>query len=352
MLEKLKRIDEKFMEIERHMGEPEYYSDPEAYAKLAKEQKELSPIIEAYRDYIKCGRDMEEARELLSDPEMKQMAQDEYDAAKARMEMLEGEMKILLLPHDPNDERNVIVEIRGGVGGEESALFAASLYRMYTMYAEARKWKTEIANLNETELGGIKEISFIIEGDGAYSRLKFESGVHRVQRVPETESSGRIHTSAATVAVLPEAQDVDIDINPNDLRIDVYRSSGNGGQSVNTTDSAVRITHEPSGLVVTCQDEKSQLKNKDKAMKVLKARLYDIAKQEQEKEQSQNRKSQVGSGDRSERVRTYNFPQGRVTDHRISLTLYKLEHFLDGDMDEVIDGLILDEKTKALSAQE
>jgi peptide chain release factor 1 len=280
------------------------------------------------------------------------MAKEELAARQQAEKRLTEELKFLLLPKDPNDDKNVVLEIRAGTGGDEAALFGTDLWRMYTRYAERAGYSIERLGSNITELGGVKELTLLISGKGAYSRLKYESGVHRVQRVPETETSGRIHTSAATVAVLPEAEDVEIDINPNDLRVDVYRSSGNGGQSVNTTDSAVRITHEPSGLVVTCQDEKSQLKNKEKAMKVLKARLYDMAKQAQEKEMSQNRRSQVGSGDRSERIRTYNFPQGRVTDHRISLTLYKLEQFLDGDMDEMIDALNLAERTQALSAQE
>ncbi|NCB52640.1 MAG: peptide chain release factor 1 [Clostridia bacterium] len=340
MLEKLKQIEEKFTDIERRMGEPEYYSDPEAYAKLAKEQKELSPLVEAYRAHRKCESDMRGAKDLLSDPELKQMAQEEFDCAKARMEDLEQEIKLLLLPRDPNDDRNVIVEIRAGVGGEESALFAARLYRMYAMYAESKKWKTEIANINETELGGIKEISFIIEGDGAYSRLKFESGVHRVQRVPETEAGGRIHTSTATVAVLPEVDELDFDINPSDLQIDTFRSSGAGGQHVNKTESAIRITHLPTGTVVECQDERSQHKNKDRAMKILTSRLYEAELERQNATLAAERRSQVGTGMRNERIRTYNFPQGRVTDHRIGLTLYKIEQIMDGDLDDVFDALV------------
>jgi peptide chain release factor 1 len=293
---------------------------------------------------------MQEAKDLLSDPEMKEVAQEEFDASRLRAEQLERDIKIMLLPHDPNDDRNVIVEIRGGVGGEESALFAASLYRMYTMYAESRKWKTEIANLNETELGGIKEISFIIEGAGAYSRLKFESGVHRVQRVPETEAGGRIHTSTVTVAVLPEIDEVDFEINPTDLQIDTYRSSGAGGQHVNKTESAIRITHLPTGTVVECQDERSQYKNKDRAMKILASRLYEAEVERQTAKVAAERRSQVGTGMRNERIRTYNFPQGRVTDHRIGLTLYKIEQVMNGDLDEVIDALVTADQAERLKA--
>jgi peptide chain release factor 1 len=286
------------------------------------------------------SRDLDSARELMSDPEMRELAQEEFEDAKAGMERMEQELKILLLPRDPNDEKNVIVEIRGGAGGDEAALFASSLYRMYTMYAESKKWKTEIANLNDTEIGGIKEVSFIIEGEGAYSRLKFESGVHRVQRVPETEASGRIHTSTVTVAVLPEMDEVDFQINPNDLQIDTFRSSGAGGQHVNKTESAIRITHLPTGTVVECQDERSQHKNRDRAMKILASRLYEEEQRKQNAAVAAERKSQVGTGDRSERIRTYNFPQGRVTDHRIGLTLYKIEQIMNGDLDELIDALV------------
>ena len=348
MLEKLKQIDEKYKDIERRMGLPEYYSDPEAFAKLAKEQKELSPLVEAYREYVRWENDLHAARELLSDPEMKQMAQEEYDSAKVQMERLEEKIRLLLLPRDPNDDRNVVVEIRGGVGGEESALFAASLYRMYAMYAEARKWKTEIANLNETELGGIKEISFIIEGDGAYSRLKFESGVHRVQRVPE--AGGRIHTSTATVAVLPEMDAVDLQINPADLQIDTYRASGAGGQHVNKTESAIRITHLPTGTIVECQDERSQYKNKDRAMKILASRLYEAEVEKQNSKLAAARKSQVGTGMRNERIRTYNFPQGRVTDHRMGLTLYKIDAVMNGELDEIIDALVTADQAERMRA--
>ena len=339
MLEKLRQIGEKYAELERKMGEPEYYGDVEAYARLAKELKELAPVAAAVREYEKLERDMAEARELFSDPEMGEMAREEFESAKARMEELDGEIRLLLLPKDPNDERNVIIEIRSGVGGEESALFAHSLYRMYSMYAEARRWKVSVANANQTELGGIKEISFTVEGRGAWSRFKFESGVHRVQRVPETEAGGRIHTSTATVAVLPELTDVEINIDPGDLQIDTYRSSGAGGQHVNKTESAIRITHLPTGTVVECQDERSQYKNKDRAMKILASRLYEAERARQLSERAAERKSQVGSGMRNERIRTYNFPQGRVTDHRIGLTLYKIDRIMDGELDELIDAL-------------
>lgn len=344
MIEKLKLIDDKYRELEEKMASPEVYNDPAAVKKISREQKELAPVVEAYREYVGYVDAANEARELLDgrldDPEFKEMVQEEYDTARAEMERMEGELKILLLPRDPNDSKNVIVEIRGGAGGEEAALFAQRLYRMYSMYAESNRWKTEIVNINETELGGIKEISFIIEGEGAYSRFKFESGVHRVQRVPDTEASGRIHTSTVTVAVLPEMEEVDFEINPADLQIDTFRASGAGGQHVNKTESAIRITHLPTGAVVECQDERSQHKNRDRAMKILVSRLYE---QEQEKKNAAlaaERKSQVGTGDRSERIRTYNYPQGRVTDHRIGLTLYKIEQILNGDMTELIDSLI------------
>ncbi|MCL2201259.1 MAG: peptide chain release factor 1 [Oscillospiraceae bacterium] len=352
MIEKLVAIEEKFKSLEEKMQDPEVYSDPKLYAKLAREQKEIQPVVEAFRRYEKARADMEGAMELMSDPEFKEMAQEEYDTAQSDMEKMEEELKVLLLPRDPNDDKNVIIEIRGGAGGDEAALFANSLFRMYNMYADSMRWKTEIANLNDTEIGGIKEVSFIIEGDGAYSRLKFESGVHRVQRVPETEASGRIHTSTVTVAVLPEMEEVDFEINPSDLQIDTFRASGAGGQHVNKTESAIRITHVPTGTVVECQDERSQHKNKDRAMKILVSRLYEEELRKQTAELAAERKSQVGTGDRSERIRTYNYPQGRVTDHRIGLTLYKLEQILNGSLDEVIDALVMADQAEKLKASE
>jgi len=352
MLEKLKSIDEKFNTLQLRMQDPEVYSDPVLYAKIAREQKEIQPVVDAYRRYEKAQRDMEGARELMSDPEFKEIAQEEFESAQADMEQISEELKFLLLPRDPNDDKNVIIEIRGGAGGDEAALFASSLYRMYSMYAESKRWKVEIANINDTELGGIKEISFIIEGDGAYSRYKFESGVHRVQRVPETEASGRIHTSTVTVAVLPEMEEVDFEINPTDLNIDTFRSSGAGGQHVNKTESAIRITHIPTGTVVECQDERSQHKNKERAMKILASRLYEEECRRQAAEQAAERKGQVGTGDRSERIRTYNYPQGRMTDHRIGLTLYKLEQILNGALDEVIDALIMADRAEKLKVSE
>ena len=351
MLDKLKQLEEKYNELEKRMAEPEVYSDPAAYAKLAREQKELAPVVEAYRRYERARADMAEAQELMCDPEMKEMAQEEFERAKAEAEKTEDELRILLLPRDPNDSRNVIVEIRGGAGGDEAALFAGSLFRMYSMYADSKGWKTEIANINETEIGGIKEVSFIIEGEGAYSRLKFESGVHRVQRVPETETSGRIHTSTVTVAVLPELDEVEFEINPADLQIDTFRSSGAGGQHVNKTESAIRITHIPTGTVVECQDERSQHKNRERAMKILASRLYEEEQRRQQAAVAAERRSQVGTGDRSERIRTYNFPQARVTDHRIGLTLYKIDQIMDGALDEIIDALITADQAEKLRAQ-
>ena len=343
MLEKLKAVEQKYNEISEELINPDIISDNNTYRKLMKEHKYLTPIVEKYREYRKAEENVNEARALLDegglDKDFKELAEEDLTTSKKIMEQTAEELKILLLPHDPNDEKNVIIEIRGGAGGEEAALFASSLMRMYTMYAESHHWKTEIMNINETELGGIKEVSILIEGEGAYSRFKYESGVHRVQRVPETETSGRIHTSTVTVAVLPEAEEVEFEINPADLQIDTYRSGGAGGQHVNKTESAIRITHIPTGVVVECQDERSQYKNKDKAMKVLRSRLYEAKMKEHNDAIASDRKNQVGTGDRSERIRTYNYPQGRVTDHRIGLTLYKIEQILNGDLDEIIDAL-------------
>ena len=351
MLDRLKEIERKYSILEERLQQPEVYADPALFRTLSKEQKDLAPLVDAYREYRKSLADREEALALLSDPDLKDLAREELERAEADAARLEEELRILLLPKDPNDGKNVIVEIRGGAGGEEAALFAHSLYRMYSMYADSRGWTTEIANLNETELGGIKEISFLIEGAGAWSRLKFESGVHRVQRVPETESGGRIHTSTVTVAVLPEMEEVEFQIDPNDLKIDTFRSSGAGGQHINKTESAIRITHLPTGTVVECQDERSQYKNKDRAMKILVSRLYDAEVQRQNAAYAAERKSQVGTGDRSERIRTYNFPQGRVTDHRIGLTLYKLDQILNGDLDEIIDALTMADQAARLESQ-
>ena len=353
MFEKLDGILERYDEIMEQLNDPNVVSDQSNFRKLMREQSDLAPIVELYRKYKEAQETIQDSLAILdeeSDEEMRELAKEEMNEAKASIPEMEEQLKILLLPKDENDDKNVVVEIRGGAGGDEAALFAAELYRMYCMYAETQKWKTELISVNENGLGGFKEVVFMVNGQGAYSRLKYESGVHRVQRIPSTESGGRIHTSTATVAVLPEVEDVEIEINPNDLRIDVFRASGNGGQCVNTTDSAVRITHLPTGEVVSCQDEKSQLKNKEKAMKVLKARLYDKALAEQHDDIAAERRSQVGTGDRSERIRTYNFPQGRVSDHRINLTLYKLESFLDGDLDEMIDALITEDQTKKMSA--
>ncbi|NLY85511.1 MAG: peptide chain release factor 1 [Tissierellia bacterium] len=352
MLDKLKAIEDKYIELGKQVIDPEVINDRENWQKLIKEHAELEPIVMKYREYVKILDSLEEAKEMLTeklDDEMKELVKEEIKDLEGKEEATREELKILLIPKDPNDHKNVIVEIRAGTGGDEAALFAGDLYRMYTRYAERNRWKTEVMSINEIGIGGIKEVIFMIKGKGAYSRLKYESGVHRVQRVPETEASGRIHTSAATVAVLPEAEDVDVEINEKDLKIDIYRSSGAGGQHVNTTDSAVRITHIPTGIVVACQDERSQIKNREKAMKILKTRLYDKMLMDQAAERAEERKGQVGSGDRSERIRTYNFPQGRVTDHRINLTLYKLDSFLDGELDEMIDALITSDQAAKLS---
>ncbi|MBC7357423.1 MAG: peptide chain release factor 1 [Desulfacinum sp.] len=351
MFDRLAALEERHQELESLLSQQDILGNPDEYRKVAKEHAELSPIVDALRRYRKAEAQLRENQELLrreDDPEMRELIREDTARLKEELEGLELDLKKMLLPKDPNDEKNVILEIRAGTGGDEAALFAADLFRMYTRYAENQGWKVELLDSHPTGIGGFKEVIAAINGKGAYSRLKFERGVHRVQRVPETESQGRIHTSAVTVAVLPEAEEVDVEIDPNDLRVDVFRSSGPGGQSVNTTDSAVRITHLPTGLVVTCQDEKSQHKNKAKAMKVLRARLLDMMRSEQEAKIAQDRKSQVGSGDRSERIRTYNFPQNRVTDHRINLTLYKLEEIMEGALDQVIDPLIATAQAEAL----
>ncbi|MBQ6568764.1 MAG: peptide chain release factor 1 [Clostridia bacterium] len=354
MFDKLSAAEARYEEIAAKLYEPDVINNQELYRELMKEYKGLTALVEKYREYKKAKDSLEEAKMMLDegglDKDFKEMVEAELEESKETIEKCSEELKILLLPHDPNDERNVIIEIRGGAGGDEAALFAGSLFRMYSMYAEQRGWKTEVVNANETELGGYKEISFMINGEGAYSRLKFESGVHRVQRVPETETQGRIHTSTVTVAVLPEADDVEIEINPTDLQIDTFRSSGAGGQHINKTESAIRITHLPTGVVVECQDERSQYKNKDKAMKILKSKLYEAKQREQNSQIAADRKAQVGTGDRSERIRTYNYPQGRISDHRIGLTIYKLDQFLNGDIDEVIDALITADRAEKLAA--
>lgn len=353
MLDKLKILKNQYEQLQRRMEEPETYSDPALYARCEREARELAPIVGAYCEYERAEEDMRAALELMDDAEMRELAQEEYAEAKARMAELSEKMKLLLLPKDPNDAKNVIMEIRGGVGGEEGMLFAADLFRMYSMYAESRGWRIEIANINETELGGIKEISFVVEGEGAYSRLKFEAGGHRVQRVPVTESGGRIHTSAATVAVLPEIEDVDFKLDMNDLKIDTYRSSGAGGQHVNKTESAIRITHLPTGTVVECQDERSQYKNKDRAMQILRSKLYEAEQAKQAAAVAAERKSQIGSGDRSERVRTYNFPQNRVTDHRLTgdNKNFNIAAIMNGNLDPLIDALVTAEQAEKLRAQ-
>lgn len=351
MFENLDHIRENYKDLELKLADPEILSDIEKYTKISREYNSLKPIVEKYEDILQAQATIEENQELMNetnDSEMLDMLKEEISENKKNLENYNEEMRILLIPKDPNDTKDVIVEIRPGAGGDEAGLFAGDLYRMYNMYADKAGFKTEEIDVDNQGVGGIKEATFVVKGEGAYSKLKYESGVHRVQRVPETESGGRIHTSTATVAVLPEVDDVDIQIDPNDVRVDVYRSSGNGGQSVNTTDSAVRLTHEPTGLVVTCQDEKSQIKNKEKAMRVLRARLYELEEEKRNKEIADNRKSQVGTGDRSERIRTYNFPQGRITDHRINKTIYQLDDFLNGNIDEMINSLIAEDQTRKL----
>ena len=356
MIDKLEQVELRYEKVNELICEPEVVNDQTQYKELMRELKNLTPVVECFRAYKEADKTEKEALELLSDAsqdkDFKELLEEEYKDSKQKKEELFAELKTLLLPKDPNDYRNVIIEIRGGAGGDEAALFAGSLFRMYSMYAESRGWKTEVMNINETGLGGIKEISFMIEGEGAYSRFKFESGVHRVQRVPETESGGRIHTSTVTVAVLPEAEEVDIAIDPSELQIDTFRASGAGGQHVNKTESAIRITHLPTGTVVECQDERSQYKNKDRALKILRSRLLEVEREKQDSEIADERRSQVGTGDRSERIRTYNFPQGRVSDHRIGLTLYKIEAIMNGDLDELVDALVTADTAQKLQASE
>lgn len=355
MFENLGAVKEKFSELEKKISDLEIINNQEQWQKLMKEHSDLSPVVKKYEEYLKANDDIKGAKEIIAnetDEDLRDLAKEELSELEEDLTKIIDELKILLLPKDPNDDKNVIVEIRGGAGGDEAALFAGVLFRMYSMYAANRRWRVELMSSNETGIGGYKEVVFMITGKGAYSRLKFESGVHRVQRVPETESQGRIHTSTVTVAVLPEAEDVEVSLDLNDVRVDVFRSSGNGGQSVNTTDSAVRLTHIPTGIVISMQDEKSQLKNKEKAFKILKAKLYDMELEKKQKEMASQRKSQVGTGDRAERIRTYNYPQGRVSEHRIGLNLYKLESFLNGDLDEVIDALITTDQADKLNSLE
>ena len=356
MLEKLRLVEERYLEMAERAGQPDFYADPKAASKLLREQKRLEPIVTAYRSYRKTEQEAQDLRGMLDagglDAELKELCQEEYTACKKKLETLEQELKILLLPRDPNDDKSVIVEIRGGVGGEESALFAHSLYRMYTMYAQSKGWKVTLLNYNETELGGMKEADFEIDGDGAYSRLKFESGVHRVQRVPETESGGRVHTSTATVAVLPEMEEAEVDIRPEDIEMQVFRSSGAGGQHINKTSSAVRLIHKPSGIVVSCQEERSQVQNREKCMQMLASKLYEIEQERINSAVTSERRSQVGTGMRNERIRTYNFPQGRVTDHRIGLTLYKIDAIMDGNLDELIDALVTADQAEKLQSSQ
>ncbi len=351
MLDKLKIIEVRYQEVEARLADPATYDDPDLAAKLNQEQRELAPLMETYRSYQRCRKTLEEAQQLFSDPELSELAHEEFSAAKAALPELEGRLKVMLLPKDPNDGKNVIVEIRAGVGGEEAALFAGDLYRMYSMYAEGRGWSVEVDSVSETELGGLKEICFTIQGAGAYSRLKFESGVHRVQRVPETESGGRVHTSTATVAVLPEMEEVDVKVDPADVEMQVFRSSGAGGQHINKTSSAVRLIHKPTGMVVECQQERSQFQNREKAMRILASRLYERERERVEGEHSAQRKSQVGTGMRNERVRTYNFPQGRLTDHRVGLTIYKLDAVMNGALEEIIDTLVTADQAARLEEE-
>ena len=352
MFQKLDAVEKRYEELTNKISDPEVIANQTGWRQFMKEHSEIEPIVQKYREYKKAKQTMEEALEMMNDPELKELAEMEMLEAKEKLPILEEEIKILLIPKDKDDDKNVICEIRGGAGGDEAALFAGTLFRMYSMYAERKHWKLEVLNENETELGGYKEISFMITGKGAYSRLKFESGVHRVQRVPDTEASGRIHTSTSTVAVLPVVEDVEIDINPSDIKMEVFRASGAGGQHVNKTSSAVRLIHEPTGIVVECQTERSQFQNKDNAMKMLKTKLYDIEKQKQDNEISSARKSQVGSGDRSEKIRTYNYPQGRITDHRIGFSIYQMEDFLNGNLDEMIENLITADRAEKLKGNE
>ncbi len=352
MFQRLEDVEKRYDELTTKISDPEEIAKTSSWQKLMKEHAELTPIVEKYKEYKKTKSTIEDNQELLKDPELKELAEAEIEEAKEKLPKIEEELKILLIPKDPDDDKNIICEIRAGAGGEEAALFAGTLFRMYSMYAEKKHWKIEILNENETELGGYKEITFMITGKGVYSRLKFESGAHRVQRVPETESSGRIHTSAATVAILPVVEDVEIEINPADIKMEVYRASGAGGQHVNKTSSAVRLIHEPTGIVAECQTERSQVQNREYATRLLKSRLYEIEKQKQDEKLASERKSQVGSGDRSEKIRTYNYPQGRITDHRISLNIYQMENFLNGDLDEMIDALITADRTEKLKGEE
>lgn len=352
MFDKLEIVEKRYEELTKMISDPEVISNQAEWQKLMKEHASIEEVVLKYREYKKVKQDMEEAKEMMQDPELKELAETEFYEAKEKLPKIEEELKILLIPKDPDDDKNIICEIRAGAGGEEAALFAGTLFRMYTMYAEKKHWKLEVLNENETGLGGYKEISFMITGKGVYSRLKFESGVHRVQRVPDTESSGRIHTSTATVAVLPVVEDVEIEINPADIKMEVFRSSGAGGQHINKTSSAVRLIHEPTGIVVECQTERSQFQNRDNAMRMLRTKLYEIEKQKQDSEVANARKSQVGSGDRSEKIRTYNYPQGRITDHRIGMSIYQMENFLNGDIDEMIDNLIAADRAEKLQGEE